>query len=346
MKPRAVIPLAIGLAIGVFAIKYFVNLVKKAQGAQQTEMVQIVCAGSDIAPTVEIREPMLTVKSVPRALTPKQYFSDPKELEGRVANLAIASGLPIVPNLLAPKGTPPGLTVRIQEGFRAVSVQIDESTGVAGWIKPGSRVDVVAVLTGRSGSHTETISRVILQNIEVLAVGQDSGTSSDVATAIAKSVTLAVKPTEVPKLHLAATKGKIRLAMRSQSDTEVGAKMAQTTDDELLGFPEPSSKLPGGLLSEFLSKLPKPSPKATDKEVRAPQASPETLVAAATPRVHRVEVIQGHQAYDVVFEGTGHEMRRLAPGKQQRALRVLSGLQAVAGQANSATDGDPAVRAE
>lgn len=337
MKSRAIVPLVVGLLIGVFAIKYFVNLIKKAKGATITETVQVVHASTDIAPTVEIKDTMLEVKNLPRAVAPKTYFAELSEVSGRVSGLPIPAGLPIVPSLLAPKGTPPGLSVRIKEGFRAVSVQVDESTGVAGWVKPGGRVDVVAVLSGRSGSQSETISKVILQNVEVLAVGQDGGIKADTAAALVKSVTLAVAPEDVPKLHLATTKGKIRLAMRSQSDDEE-KKLAETTDNDLLGLPSQPKNAAAGFLNGMLSKLPKVDPSAADKTYRA-QKGPEPAAPAVAPAVHRVEVFEGPRVYHVLFEGEGSGLRRLASGKEQRVPGASSGTQSAAGSPARALHG-------
>lgn len=319
LKTRAVIPLVIGLAIGVFAIRYFVNVVKKAKGAS-TDLVQVVCASADITPTVEIKATMLEMRSMPKVAAPKLYIGDQKEVEGRVASQAIPAGQPIVPGMLAPKGTLPGLAVRIPPGMRAVAVQVDESAGVAGWLKPGSRVDVVAVMTGRSGAENETISKVILQNAEVLAVGQDSSGKPDAAAAVAKTVTLAVAPSDMARLHLATSKGKIRLAMRNQTDEETQQKTALTTDNDLLGIkPKNKNQPQGGFLSGFLSKLPKPEAQPTDKEASAPK--PEPAAADVKPpivpvqKVHRVEVIDGSRLYEVVFQGEGPNQTRVPFGQ-------------------------------
>jgi pilus assembly protein CpaB len=320
MKSRAVIPLVFGLAIGVFAIKYFVDVVKRAKGASNTQMVNVICAVSDIPATVEIKDTMVDVKSVPKALAPKLCFQDKGELRGRVTSLPIATGMPIVPNLLAPQGTPAGLTVRIPDGHRAVAIQVDEFAGVAGWIKPGSRVDVVAVMSGRSGAQNETISKVILQNVEVLTVGQDIGGKTDVAAAVARSVTLCVEPAEVPRLHLAATKGKIRLAMRNQIDAELVRSTGQTTDNDLLGLPDSSSKTngakPGGFLAGLFGQLGKSDEKATDKEAKARAAAPPVQVVAAAPKKEWViELMSGSRVEQVRFEGDGKSLRRVPSGK-------------------------------
>lgn len=323
MKTRTIIPLVIGLAIGVFAIRYFVNVVKKAKGAS-TDMVEVICAGADITPSVEIKGTMLEVKSIPKVAAPKLYLGDRKEVEGRVAAQFIPAGQPIVQGLLAPKGTLPGLAVRIPHGMRAVSVQVDESAGVAGWLRPGSRVDVIAVMTGRTGADNETISKLILQNVEILAVGQDSGAAkNDSATSLAKTVTLAVTPTDMPGLHLATSKGKIRLAMRSQTDDSTQQKTGLMTDNQLLGIkPKGEEKPGGGFLSGFLSKLPKPEAQPTDKEASAPKPEPVATHTKPQPapaeKVTKVEMIYGSSVSEVFFKGEGRNQTRVTSSGKGR----------------------------
>jgi pilus assembly protein CpaB len=257
---------------------------------------------------------MLELAKVPSALAPKMIFSDPKELVGRVTTQTIPQGTPVVPTLLAPKGTPAGMTARIKDGYRAVAVKVDEVVGVAGWVKPGCRVDVVAVMTGRRGSESETISKVILQNVEVLAVGQDIGTSGETAAAVAKTVTLLVRPDAVTRLHLASTKGTVRLAMRNQSDGD-DSRVAQTTDNEIFTGEKPKkagTSGGAGLLGQLFGKQPKPAPKATDKEPAAPK--PVVVAAAPAPPQWSVEVLSGSKSYNVVFDGEGADARRVDGG--------------------------------
>src|SRR3990172_5761012 len=104
MKGRAIIPLVIGLCVGVFALKVFVNVLQKARGATVNDTVWVVCAAVDIDPTVEVQEAMLEVRQVPKSLVPERTFADPKELVGRVTSLTVAKGMPVVDHLLAAKG--------------------------------------------------------------------------------------------------------------------------------------------------------------------------------------------------------------------------------------------------
>ena len=338
MKSRAIIPLAVGLLVGILAIKIFADVLRKARGAgSANNAIAVVYAGSDIASTAEIKASMLETRMIPRSLAPKLVFSDVNEVAGRVASLGISAGMPVVPSMLAPKGTLPGMGARIKDGYRAVSVKVDESSGVAGWLKPGCHVDVVAVMqVDGSSANKSTISKVILENMEVLAVGQDIGASGEVNASVTKSVTLAVPPQDVPRLHLATVQGTVRLAMRNQYD-QSNAK-AQTTDKELLGVaPAGGAKPQGGsggvassILGALFAKQPKISPHKTDKDHEASLAGRPSTAKVAKPvqsQPWRVEVLTGQQREEIWFDGSANSARRLdarADGRSRGLGAMLS----------------------
>lgn len=323
MRGRAIIPLVVGLLVGILALKIFADVLRKAKGASSSNnAISVVYASSDIASTAEIKDSMLETRQLPRSLAPKMVFAEVKEVAGRVASVGIPRGMPIVPNLLAPKGTPPGMGARIKDGYRAVAVKVDESSGVAGWLKPGCHVDVAAVMQVEgSSSGRNTISKVLLENVEVLAVGQDIGTSGDVSASVTKSVTLAVLPQDVPKLHLAATQGTVRLAMRNQSD--FGSTSSQTTDKELLGVAggggsgpgTGSSGLASALLGHLFAKQPKTEPDKTDKDhggLPAGRHPAVQTVASNGAKPWRVEFLAGPQSEEIWFDDSTMGARRLS----------------------------------
>lgn len=322
MKTRAIIPLAVGLLVGILAIKIFADVLKKARGATSAgEMTSVVCAAADINATAEVAPTMLATQNVPKTLAPKMCFTDPKEVAGRVAAMGIAKGMPIVESYLAPKGTPPGMVARIKEGYRAMAVKVDEGSGVAGWVKPGCRVDVVALMAADSAMKKMNISRVILENVEVLAVGQDIGAKGDAEASVTKSVTLAVLPEDVPKLHLAATKGTLRLAMRNSHDLSSSEK-GTTTDNDLLGMPATKTSsgenLPAEKGSSFLSALlANQSKMPANKTDKGPGAmatgvpAPTVTTASLPGRSWRVEVLMGQQREEVWFDGKTACARRM-----------------------------------
>ncbi|HUU83087.1 MAG TPA: Flp pilus assembly protein CpaB [Phycisphaerae bacterium] len=219
MKMKAIIPLALGVVVGLVAIKFLVDTVQRAKG-EPAETVTTFVAKTDIPASIELSAEMLARVETPKSpLVPEGAFTSPDELIGRVTSKSIPQGSVISPLSLAPPGTPPGLTERIDEGFRAVSVKIDEVSGVAGQVRPDDFVDVIVVMKVKHGRKTDTIARIILQKVKVIAVGQNlaSQTQADAAS-LARSITLLVRDLDVPKLHLAQTQGKITLAMRGVDD--------------------------------------------------------------------------------------------------------------------------------
>ncbi len=238
MKKVAIVPLVMGVVLGGLAIKFGLDTIQEAKANNALRMVKTVVAAVDISATMEITKEMLKEIETPETpLLGEDGFASMEGLVGRVTAMQIAAGSIVRGSLLAPEGTPPGLTVRIKPGFRAVSVKIDEVTGVAYQLQPGGFVDVIAVMDVRRDRRNETISRILLQKVEVAAVGRtlsDDSESSGKAK-VAKSVTLLVRDKDVPKLHLAQTKGRLTLAMRS-ADDDLESNPGNATESELLGL--------------------------------------------------------------------------------------------------------------
>lgn len=227
MKGKAVIPLVLGLGIGLVAVKYVIDTVKQARASgASSRTVKVVRAKQDIGAYVQITPEMVElVETGDGAFAPSSdRITKIEDLKDRVAGKSIPRFSPVLQSMLAPPGTPHGMQGRIKQGYRAVSVKIDEVTGVAYQVQPGDLVDVIVVMdidSGDRGKKKETIAEVILQRVEVAAIGQStSGASEEAGSKVkpAKSATLLVTEADVPKLHLAATRGKITLSMRGTED--------------------------------------------------------------------------------------------------------------------------------
>jgi Flp pilus assembly protein CpaB len=247
MKGRAIIPLVIGLGVGLLAIKLGFDYISKAKGdAVNTDVVEVITCRTDIPMAMKISRDMLSTAKVPKVLLPAQYI-EAKSIDkvvDRVTGVMISKGSPLILTSLAPAGTPPGLVVRIPPGYRAIAVKVAEEQQAGGWLVPGSRVDVSAVFQVKSSGSNKvtTMTKVILENIEVAAVGQMMGSESKEPGAnVVKSVTLLVKPEDVPKLHFAQTKGKVTFAVRSQTDTNSTDEVV-LNEDKFLGN-SPDDKL-------------------------------------------------------------------------------------------------------
>ncbi len=238
MKKVAIIPLALGVFVGGMAIKLGMDAFEKVKADSAQETLNVVIAATEIPATSAIDRAMITLIETPMTpLTGEDAFGSVEDLIGRVVASSIPRGGVVRSSLLAPDGTPPGLGVRIKKGFRAVSVKVNEVTGVAYQIRPGAFVDVIAVMTLDSGRRKETVSRTILQNVEVGAVGRVLASASDGGGGkgkVANSITLLVKDSDAPLLHLAQTRGKLTLALRSDEDKE-STETGHSTESELLG---------------------------------------------------------------------------------------------------------------
>ncbi len=195
--------------MGFFAIKMGVDMVKRAKG-DEPELKAVLVSARQIDAAQRIEESMLSTKQVPGNLVPSEGFFDKPSLVGRVTAMGIPPGVPITKSMLAPPGSEPGLSATIPPGYRAVSVKVNEESAVAGFIMPGSRVDVSASDPKGCGS------RLILTDVEVGAVGQSlSQVGPDGKTVrMAKSVTLFLRPDEVQILHSHSGRGRIKLALR------------------------------------------------------------------------------------------------------------------------------------
>ncbi|HLD46292.1 MAG TPA: Flp pilus assembly protein CpaB, partial [Desulfobaccales bacterium] len=176
---------------------------------------QLVVAEVDIAPGTALDGRVLRVAAWPRDIIPPRALSSVKELEGRVAQTPIAKGEPILLSKLAPEGTAAGLGGLLSPNSLAITVKTDEVSGVAGFINPGDRVDVIVEMPG-AGDSKEHFSKIILQNLKVLSKGQAWDQTADKKPQVVPTVTLEVSPEQAEMLNLASFQGKIRLALRNQ----------------------------------------------------------------------------------------------------------------------------------
>src|SRR5688572_30993963 len=178
----------------------------------------VVVASADLSLGTAIKKEDLTVMQFPQGGAPEGSFSQPAELLGRGLIVPVVKNEPILTAKLASKEAGAGLPPVIPEGMRAVSVRVNEVIGVAGYVLPGTRVDVVATASPNS-ERADMTSKLILSNVQVLTAGtrmeqdQEKGKPMQVTV-----VTLLVNPEQSERLALASTEGKIQLALRNPMD--------------------------------------------------------------------------------------------------------------------------------
>ena len=155
----------------------------------------------------------------PDASVPAGTFTSADDLMGRGVIAPIVQNEPILQTKLASKDAGAGLPPLIPAGMRAVSVRVNDVVGVAGYVLPGTRVDVVATMNPTQ-QQTDVTSKVVLTNVLVLTSGTKIEQDGDKGKPVEVSVvTLLVNPGEAERLTLASTEGKIQLALRNPLDT-------------------------------------------------------------------------------------------------------------------------------
>ena len=242
----------------------------------------VVVAASDLDIGAELRREDIRVVDWPANALPANSISDPKDVVGRGLVLPVIENEPFLPMKLAAKDAGAGLPPVIPPGLRAVSVRVNEVIGVAGYVLPGTRVDVVATASP-SGNGTDMTSKVILTNVQVLAAGTKIDRETDKNKPMPVSVvTLLVDPEEAERLTLASTEGKIQLALRNPLDKT----MPQThgiRPAALLGFGAPVRA------AQDRQRTTKEGPKAA------------VVVPSPSPELPTVEIIRGDKrAHEVV----------------------------------------------
>jgi pilus assembly protein CpaB len=294
---RFFIVLVGALIFGVLAAVSISKYLSSAQ-AYTKNLNKVAVAKVAIPLGSKIIAEQIMVVQFPKESTPDGAFDSPEKLAGRVAIMNIAAREPITEARLAPEGTAAGLSAVIPEGYRAMTVKVDDAAGISGFIMPGTMVDVVVTIDPREGSgNQDPISKIVLQNIKVLANGQniDKPENEREANSV-KAVTLQVTPEQAEKLALASTEGKLQLMMRNQIDqgdeqTKGINKRSLLSGDAAVTPPEP-----GSLKSEQPKSEPRPVRRSAAPKPAAPAAAP-----APQPTPRAVEMIEGAKKRNVEF---------------------------------------------
>jgi pilus assembly protein CpaB len=185
---------------------------------QNIQMMPVLVAAKDLAPGTVLKQNLLKVVQWPKDNRVEGAFLDSAELNDRVTRYPILNGEIILAGKLAPKGTPGGMAGIIQNEKRAVTIKVDEASGVAGFLLPGNRVDVLLTID-RHEFKDDPLTQMILQNLLVLGIGQDlEQQKSGEKPKVVPTVTLEVTPDEGERLALAAKEGQVTLALRGWTE--------------------------------------------------------------------------------------------------------------------------------
>jgi len=285
------------LIFGVLAAVSVSKYLSSAQ-AYSKNLSRIAVAKVSIPVGTKIIADQVTMVQFPKESTPDGAFETAEKLVGRVAVMNIAPREPITESRLAPEGTAGGLSAVIPEGYRAMTVKVDDVVGISGFIMPGTLVDIVVTIDpAEHAGMQDPISKIVLQNIKVLANGQNIDKPQDQREANSvKAVTLLVTPEQAEKLALASSEGKLQLVMRNQIDQ--GDEQTPGVNKRGLLSGERATQVPdaGSLKSE--------QPKQDSRPVRRVYVQSGPKAAAPTPQPTprtSVEMIEGAKKRNVDF---------------------------------------------
>lgn len=209
--------LVCGGVAGYLAIDFLHGRVDTVGISPSVATVPVVVAARDIAAGTILAGADMKVARYPSDAAPTGRVSDPKEILGRGVVTSVFTDEALLSTKIAQEGAGGGLPVIIPKGMRAVSVEVDEVIGVAGFVQSGTRVDVIVTINPMSGRDNAS-SKVILQNIQVAAAGQTTERDAEGRAQTVPVITLLVTPEQTERLTLAATEGRIRLALRNVLD--------------------------------------------------------------------------------------------------------------------------------
>jgi pilus assembly protein CpaB len=247
---RAWVMLAVAVLLAAGAVIAAARWIN-SQGPGNTSRVAV--ANVDIGLGTKINADMVKLVAWPSNALPPGAINDATLLATRVARTSIGSGEPIVEGKLAPPGTLGGLSAVVAEGKRAMTVRVNDVVGVAGFALPGNFVDILVNTVEETASsnpnRTQSISKIVLEHILVLAIAQESS-RDDTKPKVVNAVTLELSPEQTEQLDLARSVGTLSLVLRNQIDrdpvTTEGATKSSLFDakEEMNPAPKPAVAAP------------------------------------------------------------------------------------------------------
>jgi pilus assembly protein CpaB len=261
---------ALALALGaVVSLSVYKNL--QGKGSSTVEAgADVIVAADDIQVGARVEDHDVRIAKFPVSGLPAGSYSKKSQVLGRGVIIPVSKGEFLLPSKLAPENAGSGLPSLIPPGMRAVSVRVNEVVSVAGFVAPGTRVDVL--LTGTPNGGTESQTTTVLQNVAVIASGHTLERNAAGEAQSTPVITLLVSPDDAERLTLASDQGHIQLSLRNPLDTkqdEVAAANAR------------------GL---YKGGTPVAPPRASIHPVKLPK---KTETPPPTPTVLRIEIYKG-----------------------------------------------------
>jgi pilus assembly protein CpaB len=232
-KGQAFMGLAVLLGAAAAIAAYFSITTMAREGARLSGggLQPVVVTTADLTYGMKLAPEMLRVVRYPKDAVPAGAFSSVDSVAGQTTKVFLGAREPVTATKLSSRGG--GLSMLVRPAMRAASVQVNQVSGVSGFVLPGDRVDVLVTVEPRGGDRDETVTRTILQNVEVLAAGQKTEQESNKPITV-QAVTLLVDPRGAEQIALAMHQGEISLALRNPEDQDT-VKTSSYSTRQMLG---------------------------------------------------------------------------------------------------------------
>jgi pilus assembly protein CpaB len=281
MRRRLVLVLVVASIVGLLASTLVYRVLKSVASGPQQDVEMIVVAGVNMSMAETITPQHVKLLPWPSKSVPSGAVRTLAAAEGRVVRGSIVAGEPLLEGKLAPHLSGKGglMPMLVPEGQRAVTIKVDDAVKESGFVLPNSRVDVLVSMARERGSQ-DRISKVIIQDVTVLAAGQTVELRDNKPVTVT-TVTLSLQPAQVERLALAQSEGKLTLAMRNLRDTQIVQTRGVTA---------------ASLLSDG-------APTAAAAPVKASARPLRVSAPLPPPRVetHAVTVLRGNKPAEVLF---------------------------------------------
>ena len=280
MDRRFLTVLGVSLVFALVVSSIFYQLTAgRSSPKVDTQMKEVIVAGRPLQIGTTIKPADLKVTKTAANSYPKGAFERVEDVIDRPVISNILMDEPVLEGRLAARGSGVGIAPVIPVGMRAVSVRVNDVVGVAGFVLPGMKVDVL--VTGRPPNMEGTLTTTVLQNILVLSAGQTVQADANGQTINAPTVTLLVLPEQAEILALAGNEGRIQLVLRNSTDQGV-------------------APTPGRDLRELYRRGQAPKPEWTEPQPRAAKPAVKRVEVAVAPppappasRVDEIVMIRG-----------------------------------------------------
>ncbi|MDE3167275.1 MAG: Flp pilus assembly protein CpaB [Acidobacteriota bacterium] len=291
-----VLTFAFLVAAGASLILYRVLLNRPQNAKAAPVAAHIVLANKNLDVGTVLKEEDVQVADWPGAV-PEGSSMRTQDVVGRGVTTAIYAKEPVIESRLAPKGAGGGLAAMIPPGMRAVAVRVNEVVGVAGFVVPGMRVDVLISGNTPSGGTQGTLTRTLLQNVEVLSAGQDFKKDAEGKPVLVQVINLLVTPEAAEQLSLAANQTQIQLVLRNPLDRANVNTPGTTLQQIFSGRKVPLANVLGG--SEEAAVRPRARP------VQRAAVAPPAEMAPKKEPPFVMEIISGTKKVESKFVDNG-----------------------------------------